>query len=277
MNKDNFKGIKNVFIITIFIILLVIFFWLLFATKDNKLITDLKDFIKSDTKIIYVTDKKNYADYPIEIFKKYELNYLYINSSNLSQIEKSKIEKIINSKYLSNIIVVFNNGKIKDAIIDYKDQKKLNKFLQQQELIPEVIDDNTKIIPSVSKLLETEYTIIYLPYKKTSEINYQDTILSEIAKEYNINYKMVDAYLLSNNQKEKLNSILEISTVEDQIIILVKDEKIIGSIRDIENKNGYLNKLEDYNFIDKISNYITYINYSKYIDLLNELQKNVND
>ena len=142
-------------------------------------------------------------------------------------------------------------------------------------MIPEIIGDNAKIISSVNKLLETDYTIIYLPYKKTDEMEYQDGILSDISKEYNIKYKMIEAYLLSNNQKEKLNSILEISTVEDQIIIIVKDAKIIGSIRDIGTKNEYLNKLEEYNFIEKLSNYITYVNYSKYSNLLNNDNKNI--
>ena len=71
------------------ILLLIIFFSLLFLTKDNKLIKDIKEYIKKDTKVIYIANKKNYDNYPIDIFKKYDINYMYINSTNLSKFEKS--------------------------------------------------------------------------------------------------------------------------------------------------------------------------------------------
>lgn len=275
MRKDNLKAMKTVFMIIIFVVLLVIFFSLLFATKDNRLIRDIKEYINKDTKILYIADKENYLDYPTDIFTKYDLNYMYINSSNLSNIEKSKLEKIINSKYLTNIIVVFNNGEIKDAIIEYESEEKLEKFLKKNKLIPEVIGDNSKIFSSVESMLNEDYAILYIPYEYSNDIKKQDKILNEIASEYEINYKRIDAYLLSNQQHDKLNIILQISSVDNQIIILIKDKKIIGSIRDLSNKETYLNKLKEYSFIDEIDSYITYINYSKFNNLLNNDNKNI--
>lgn len=275
MKKDNLKDTKNIKLIIIFISLIIIFFSLLFVTKDNQLIKEVKEFIKTEEKVLYITNEDNYSDYPIDLFEKYEISYLYINSSKLSRIEKNKLEKIINSKYLSNIIVIFNNGEIVDAIIEYENEDKLNKFLQEKELIPEVIGDNSKIIESVSKLLETEYSLIYLPYKNIDEIEKQDKVLKEISEEYEINYKKVDAYLLSKSQQNKLNSLLQISTVEDQIVILVKNEKIIGSIRGINSKKNYLNELEKFNFIEDISYLITHINFDEFNNLINNSEKNV--
>ena len=92
---------------------------------------------------------------------------------------------------------------------------------------------------------------------------------------YEINYKRVNAYLLSKNQQNKLNSILQISTVEDQIVILVKNEKIIGSIRGVNNKRDYLNQLKEFNFIEEVSYLITHINFEEFNNLLNNSQKNV--
>ena len=258
MGKDNFKVIKNITLIIIFILLVIIFFSLLFATKDSKLVSNIKEYIKTDTKVLYITNETNYSEYPIQIFEKYDTDYLYVDSTNLSKFEKSKIEDIINSKYLSNIIVIFNNGEIKDAIIEYKDQESLNSFLQTNDLIPEVIGDNSEIISNVSEKIDT-----------------QDRILKDISEDYEINYKKVDAYLLSNNQQNKLNSILQISTVEDQIIILIKGKKIIGSIRGVNNKKTYLNKLKEFNFIDEIASFITYINLDEFNNLLNNSEKNI--
>ena len=275
MKKDNFKGRKNITLIIIFILLVIIFFLLLLVTKDDNHIKEIKQFIKDETKVLYIVDEKYYSDYPIEIFEKYDIDYLYINSTKLSKIEQNKIENIINSKYLSSIIVIFNNGEIVDAIIEYEDEDSLNKFFQKYELIPQIIGDNSKIIENVNELLETEYSLIYLPYKYSEEIDQQDEIFDDICEDYEVNYKKIDAYLLSKSQQDKLNSILQISTVEDQIVILVKSGKIIGSVRGINNKKDYLNSLENFNFIDNVSYLITHINFDEFSNLINSSDKNI--
>ena len=275
MKKDNVAIIKKFLIGIFFSLLVIIFFYLLFSTRDNDLVKNIKEFVSIDTKVLYISDKDNYYDYPIDLFKKYEVDYLYIDSTKLSNVEKTKIEKIINSNYFSNIIVIYKNGKIVDAIIEYDNEESLNKFLQEQELIPEIIGDNSKIIDTVNELITTEYTLIYLPYKPLDEIESQSKVLKKICNDYEINYKKIDAYLLSESQKNKLNSILQISTVEDQIIILVKDKKVIGSIRGINNKRKYLNQLENFNFIEEIGYFITHINFGELKNLLNNNEKNI--
>lgn len=275
MKKDNLKHIKNISIGIFFVLLVIVFFYLLLTTRDNDLVKNIKEFKETDIKVLYISDKKHYSNYPIELFKKYEIDYLYVNSSKLSNIEKTKIEKITNSSYFSNIIVIYNNGKIVDAIIEYEDEESLHKFFQKHELIPEIIGDNSKIIDSVNELLTTDYSLIYLPYKNIKEIDSQDKILKKIAADYEINYKKIDTFLLSKSQQNKLNSILQISTVEDQIVILVKGQKVIGSIRGINNKRSYLNELKDFNFIDEIGYFITHINFDEFNNLLNNNEKNI--
>lgn len=274
MKKDNLK-VNNINLLIILITLLIIFFSLLYITKDSKIIDEARNFISNDVKILYITDDNNYKNYPIEILKKYDIDYLYINSTNLSRVEKTKIEKIINSKYLSNIIVVYKDGKIVDAIIEYKNEEVLINFFQLNDLIPMIIGDNEKIIEEVNNLLKTDYSLIYLPYKYKEEVNNQDLIFSEISTEYEINYKKIDAYLLSKTQQNKLNSILQISSVEDQIVILVKDKKIIGSIRGINNKLIYLDELKKFNFIDQIILRVINIDYDNFNNLLNDNNKNI--
>lgn len=275
MRKDNFKVRNNIVLLIILVILLVIFFLLLFLNKDNSLIKDVKKIIETDTKVLYISNKKDYKKYPTDLFEKYEINYLYIDSSKLTSVEETKLEKIINSKYLSNIIVIYNNGEIVDAIIEYDSKDSLNKFLQKNNIIPEVIGDNTNIIEDVKNTLDTDYSLIYLPYKKTEEIDNQNKILKDICEDYEINYKKIEAYLLSPSQHTKLNTLLQISKVEEQIIILVKNKKIIGSIRDINNKKGYLEKLKEYKFVEEINSLITFINLNEFNNLFNNNEKNI--
>lgn len=275
MRKDNFKVIKNIILKILFILLLIIFFSLLIVTKDTSFIKNIKDYVKTDIKVLYISNKDDYKKYPIELFKKYEIDYMYINSTKLSKFEKNKLEKIINSKYLSNIIVIFNDGNIEDAIIEYKDENTLNKFMQKNSIIPEIIGDNSKIIESVSDMLLSEYALIYFPYKNHDSIDKQDKIFKEISKKYEIEYKKIDAFLLSNSQKNKLNSLLQISTVEDQILILIKDSKIVGSIREINNKKKYLNYLTEFKFIEDIGYFITHINLEKFNDLIVSNKKSI--
>ena len=275
MRKGNLAIKRIVSIVFIFVLLLIILLSFILFTRNSNLLNNVKEFIKNDTKAIYISDQANYSDYPINIFKKYEIDYLYIDSTKISKRETKKIQEIVNSNYFSNIIIIFNNGEIVDAIIGYEDEKSLNKFLQKNQLIPEIIGDNSKVIDSVNELLTTEYSLIYLPYKNLDEINNQDKILKKISDDYQINYTKIDAYLLSKNQHNKLNSMLQISAVEDQIIILVKDQKIVGSIRGVNNKRTYLNKLKEFNFIEEIGYFITHINFNEFNNLLNNNDKNI--
>ena len=275
MGKGNFKEIKYVLLTLILIILIIIFFYILIKLKDDNLIKDIKDYISSDIKVIYITDKENYSKYPIELFKKYDVDYLYINSDNLSNIEKIKIKKIINSNYLSNIIAVFEDSIIKDAIIEYDNEEKLNSFLSKYDIIPTIIGDNSNIINELNDILKTDYSLIYLPYEYSDIVGSQDEIFEEISKQYSIFYKRIDAYLLSGSQKEKLNTILKISQVNNQIVILVKDKKVVGSIRNVNSKTEYLNRLNELSFINEAQNNINYIDYNKFLDFIGSNDKNI--
>lgn len=275
MKIGNLKSTKNIILIISSAILLITFFLLFQYIRDNKLVNDIKDYIEDDIKILYITNKENYSNYPIKLFEKYDIDYMYIESTNLSKFEIKRIEKIINTKYISNVIAIFNNGKIIDAIIEYENSESLNLFLQKNNIIPEIIGDNSKIISSVEKSLNGDYTLLYFPYKYTEDIDNQEKILKEISKEYEFFYSKVEAYLLSASQQKKLNTILQISSVEDQIVILIKDKKIIGSVRGINNKLQYLELLKKFNFITKISQNVINIDYDNFVSLLNSSDKNI--
>ena len=116
------------------------------------------------------------------------------------------------------------------------------------------VEKDIKIVLATSKpeifaerILEYTDLLKYFTYVSGASLDEklvekQDIMLKKIAVDNNIKYQMVNAYLLSKNQQEKLNSLLKISSVEDQIIILIKEQKIVGSIRGVNRKSEYISK-----------------------------------
>ena len=155
MRESAFDLAKKIILGIMFSVLVVIFVTLLILTMDDKFIKNIKDFVKTDTKVLYIANNDNYNKYPETILKKYEINYKYINSSKLSKFEKTKLGNIINNKDLSNIVVVFESGKVKDAIIDYKTKEKLNQFLIKNEVIPSIIDNISGMMNKISNSLRS--------------------------------------------------------------------------------------------------------------------------
>lgn len=275
MFKNVSNSTKKIIYIISFSLLVLIFSVLMFVTIDGQNIKEIKEFIYTNIKVIYITEDEN-LDYPIKIMDKYSIDYITINSNELTIFERRKIKKIIDSEDINNVIVIYENGKIKDKLFDYKNEESVNKFLQDNNIIPNKLVDNVnEIISESKKLLENSYLMVYIPYKELDNIEVQDEIFRQIAEEYSIDYKKIDAYLLSVKQQEKINGLLEISTVENQILILVKDNKMIANIRGPHRKNTYIQTMYDVNFINELENKVNEIDYNQYKELLNSNDKNI--
>lgn len=275
MNNNTFGTIKRILLILFIIVLVGFIIALLVFMPNKKLINNIKTFININTKVLYISNKENFSDYPIELLKKYEIEYMYIDSSKLTSYEKNQIKKIIKTSKFSNIIAVFENGKLIDTISNFKNEDEVIKFFQKYEVIPEIIGDIGDITSNIESLVLNDLMILYFPYKYTDDVEKQDIILKKIALENNIKYQMINAYLLSKNQQEKLNSLLKISSVEDQIVILVKEQKIIGSIRGINRKSEYISKMKDFEIISKMQNYMKKIDYSKFCETVYKNEKSI--
>lgn len=274
MKFNTFEIAKKIITITIVLmaIVIVVLLILLLNTKQMK---NVKEFVKDGTKVLYITNSEKYSKYPINLFEKYEIDYLYINIDESNGIEKSRLKKIVNGKYLYNMIAVFKNGKLLDYIVEYETEDNLNKFLQGLDIIPDVIGSIDGIVDSVPEMLESELSVLYFPYKFVDGIDNQNKILDEVCKENNIEYKMINAYLLSFSQQEKINSILQISSVKDQIVIFVKDGKIVNSIRGFKTKNEYLNKMYEIDFITQKEEEIDFIDYDGVKKIIKSNDKNI--
>lgn len=266
---------KKISYIIIFILLIISFIFLLLATKDSPKIKEVSEFIKTDTKVVHLTSDVN-KRYISNLLKRYNVDCIEIDTSKLSIFETRKLKKLVDNNELENTIIIYQNGKKIHSLTKYRENKEVKEFFQRNNIIPNKIVDNVDfIVSSANNILENQYSMIYMPYKEHEEIENQDQFLEEISCEYSIDYKKIDAYLLSQTQQEQINSMLEISLVEDQILILVKDNKMVANIRGIHSKNTFIENLYDVNFIDELANKINNIDYYKYKDLLKSKDKNI--
>ena len=274
MNKIKSGKIRLIYLLSAIAIFVVIVFCIK-SLENFNYIKAIKKFVEKDTKVVYISDKKNYSQYPIDLLSKYGINYLYINSSNLSGIEKNKLEKVFNSKYLNNIIIVYNDGKIIDAIISYESEDKLIDFFRKNNIIPESDSNPEKVIKKLESSLENDLGIIYIPYNDLEANDEQKNILKDISKQYDLKYDIVEAYLISLEQQKKINLTLDISDVEDQIVIFVKDKKVIGNIRGLHTKEEYVNELRKFKMIENTLNEINEIDYEKFLNITDSKDKNI--
>ena len=270
MLKNINNKIKNIIYMIFFSLLILVFLVLIIMTRDSSKIIEIKEYIKTDEKILYITNDES-LKYPIEILDKYSVSYLKINSNKLNMFEKKKLKNIINNQYINNIIVILKNGEVIDALIEYDSKEKVNMFLQEHNIIPKKIVDNVNEIVDKSKtILENDYSMIYILYSNHDKIDKQDKLFQKISKKYSINYDRIDAYLLSESQQDQINTLLGLSEVEDQILVLIKDKKMIANIRGIHSQNTYVEALYDQNFIKELDDKINKIDYD---DLKKELEK----
>ena len=262
MNKKN--KTKKILFISSFSLLIILFLSLIFLTRDSKIIVEISDFIKADTKVLYITKNTN-KKYPTKILNKYSVDILNVDYNKLNIFEKKKVRNIANNDSIEDILIIYQNGHIIGTLNNYKTEEEVNEFFSKKNIIPEKIVDNVEeIVKESEKILDNEYSIIYIPYMDHESIEKQDRILKEISEKYLIDYKKIDAYLLSKKQQYKINKTLEVSDVEDQIVVLVKENKIIANIRGIHRKNTYIETFYEANFINELENKLNELDYEDF-------------
>lgn len=266
---------KKVSYIIIFSLLIIFLTFLLLLTNNSSKIKEIDEFIKTDTKVLHLSS--NVTDnYTSKILKKYDVDFLDVDISKLSVFEIRKIKRNLDVKELENTIIVYKNGKVIGSLKKYKTQKQIKKFFQENNIIPKKIVDNVdEIKKQANNILEEQYAMIYIPYIEHERLDEQEKILKSIASKYSIDYKKIDAYYLSSKQQEKINSLLEISLVEDQILVLVKENKIVANIRGSHRKNTFVENLYEVNFINELEDKINKIDYNEYKNILKDSNKNI--
>jgi len=247
------KLIKNkYFVLTISFILLLLTTSIILKFFNNKKVDSVKDFINGDIKILYSYKENKIGSYLDELCNNYELTCMQIDVSEYNKIEKKQLKELINNDNLNSTISVFNSGKLVETVIEIDSEEKTLGFLQRVKIMPTILNTKQTIINDVNTILnqKEEKTLLYLVYDSKINTEKQENIIQAISNENNINYKKMNTYLLSAPQKNKLNNLLKISDVSEQIIVCISNGTIIGNIRDVWNsKYKYLSQLKEIGFI----------------------------
>ena len=266
--------LKNIIYSILFILLIIIFFALVFLTVDSKTIKEVKEFIKSDINLVYVYNKED--KYIIDLLDKYSINYLKIDEKTLNKFERKKLETLFKKEKIVNNLAIFKNGDLEGLPIEITTAKDLIAKLQDKEIIPNIISSDVKKIEKESlSILDNKYSIIYMPYIYNNDIKDQNEIFKSISKKYDIDYEMIKTYLLSKTQQNNINKLLDISDVDNQILLVIKDNKMIANIRGVHSKNTYIETLYDVGFIDNLEDKLNELSYNEFKSLIKDNNKNI--
>ena len=269
------EKVKKISYIIILSILIVLFVVMILLTNDSSKIKEINEFVKTDTKVLHLSSDIS-DTYVSKILKKYDIDFLEVDISKLSIFESRRLKRDLDIDYLENNIIVYQNGKVICSLKKYEKEKDIKAFFQEHNIIPKkIIDDIESIKKEVDNILKEEYSMIYIPYIEHDRLEEQEQTLESIASKYSINYKKIDAYYLSSKQQEQINSSLGISLVEDQILLLVKENKVVANIRGIHSKNTFIENLYEVNFINELEDKINKIDYYEYKELLKDTNKNI--
>ena len=262
--------VKKILWIIILAVMFITVSVLIFDYTATSKIHKIKKFINSDIKITYVYENNFISNEMLELCQKYDLNCKIIEAKKLSKVEKKQIKELINNNDLTSTVSIFNNGKLIETSINVDSQEKLISIFQRLKILPNVLKEQN-IIENMNNILSDNNNsyLLHIIYDNEQEYGVQEKILKKISEDNDIEYEQIPAYLLSITQKNKLNNILQISDVKDQIVIAVYNGKIITCIRDIwSSRYKYISALKESGFINN-NNFYTSINVDQILSTAN--------
>lgn len=253
--KKQVKISVILFIGIIFVLSIIFTGWIFKEIRTGNVLIQIEEFReeKSDG-ILYIGRDNNLNESLNDYSNKYEFNYLYISTENITKIKKNKIEDKLGLDKISSTIVYLENGKVVDYLHGANNDK-INEsleFLIKQNLISNVIGDPQAIIDKFNKGLNLdEPVIIYIANNKHELSEKNNQKISSFCEEYSINYVFIEGYMLNEKQKLRILNKLNYSDIHDELVVFV-DEKQIKEVSEFvpKDENEYFDLASSYGIID---------------------------
>ena len=212
--------------------------------------------------------------------KDYDLNYLFINTKKITRHKKETIKKDLKLSKISNTVVIIDKGKVLDYFDDYhhEDKDKILTFLQDNDIVPELIGDAHKNIDMFNESLVADTpTIIYLVNEKEEEYVKYGELLADFCNDYSLNYVLVEGYYLTDNQKLLLLNKANYTELHDIVVMIVDEGNIKFTTEKIDlSMNDYFKMASSYGIIDESSSAsLIDLKYDKIKDIVNRDTKTV--
>ena len=227
------------------------------SKKSTEIMDNFYKYMESkQAKVIYYGGKTcDYCSLETPILKQikedYDIDYLYVNSDNLTKEDKDKMLEILNIQGETPTIAVVKKDEVLDVKEGYTDGKELVKFL---------IDNNVLKKDSV---YTPEQYITDVTYEKYEELVKKDElsvvvigqttcihcietkpVLNHIAEEYNVKINYLNLTNMTKDEQNNLtNSLKEIGYTNAEnlgtpLTLIVQNNKLVSTIEG-ENPTSY--------------------------------------
>lgn len=276
------KKVSYVMIFFFSLLLIFVLYYLYGFFVDNnskKIIDEYNSLMKNSTLAIFYFGDDKEIDEKCQIYSSnYDFEYLNIQTSDISRKKKNEIRKNLNIYNLTSTFVIVSNGVPISSVTKITDAEKLLEYLQNNNLVPLIIGDTNPILNDFkSSISSDDGMLIYLPTSYDEINDKKDQILINISEQYNLDYKKIDAYLLSKKQLLKMMSQLGFSEIQEDLLVYVNSGSVVNVIEaTTTDENSYFKLLTNYGIIDISSkDYLVNISSSKFESLIKEKNKNV--
>ena len=204
-----------------------------YSTEESNEIMDnfYKYFNSKKTKVIYYASSTcGYCslETPImeQISKDYDMDFLHIDSSKLSNSDREKMLKELNIDHATPTTIIVKNGKIIDTQIGYIDGGKMVEFLKNGN----VLDKDAVYTPEqyLTFINYEEYNnilkqsgkhIITIGQTGCSHCTNTKPVLNQIAKDYDLTINYLNITEMTKTENESfINSLEEIGYNDEEFV-----------------------------------------------------------
>ena len=273
--KDTHRKVRIIVSLVIVLALFVSVYYLfsnIFFSKNDILKNVDKIFLENNMSIVYIGKDKDINENLTELLKKYEINYLYVNTSKIKMINKKKLKRILNINNIDSTIILIENGKIVDYTYEINNNN-IENYLVENLVIPQDNSDVDVIKNNFNEGYNSlDSTIMYIANNKNSSNEKHNELIRNFCNNNDINYVFIEGYYLSNNQKIKLAKKINYNEIHDEFIVIIDNGKVIYESEFVNNNPNYYYELANsYGIIDTTSkNNLKLININYVNSILNK-------
>ena len=231
------------------------------STEKNKKSTEIMDnFYKymesKKTKVIYYGGKTcSYCslETPIikQIKKDYNIDYLYVNSDNLTKADKEQLLDVLDIEGETPTIALVKNDEVLDVKEGYVEGKELVLFLIDNKVLkkgsvytPEEYINDISYSDYEEIVKKDELSVVVIGQTTCSHCIASKPVLNHIAEEYNVAINYLNLTNMSSDEQSKLTeSLKEIGYADAEnlgtpLTLIVQSNKLVSTIEG-ENPTSY--------------------------------------
>ena len=258
---DTKKKISNILVVLLLIgsaLLLAILFGIIKDFRSRDIINQYNKFMtESDLGVLYLGSDSELNNFITDYSSVYNFPYLFVDTENITAFKRNRIKKELKLSKIKSTVVIISKGK-KIAEMDdcsLTEKEELISFLQKNKVLPNDIGDPNEVIKKFETAITSkEPTIIYYVHKKTDNYDKKNKKISSFCENYSIDYKYIEGYYLTDNQNLSLLKKLNYNELQEELLIVVDEEKIVQVIEDVNpDSENYFKIMSSYGIIDESS------------------------